>query len=423
MANYETEQIGDTTYRPISPLAVVGLVCACLFVGLVLLTSAMALIQGMPFFLKGWAIAIAVAGVVFSLVGMWHIASSEGTRAGMALARWGLWLSIFTGSGYFAYDFFTDLALRQQANAFLMEKGEDSGFFPRLREGKTDPVELRIAFLMTRPYADRAGHNPAEETRFAALFDKFGPEGPAPFTMFREQMPVREIIFWGQEGKIEPLGTQSCTYKEGGYRVTRNYRVTTPDMTYEMPVEVASSDGPDGRRKWFVSNPKFSPRSENFRLTKRGETAMRLRSLARSFADTWSAKVALGEPVPEFSKLDLTNWGQILENMGKEMPKDRIRDTLTNLFVRPAKDKVHLRLGSPDNIPPYDELKDKTIRVTLSFNLILNSPALAPVPLSVEGRLYVDSVSPFDLQSEAKMPDWRVSGIEFLRVATQAKGP
>ena len=75
-----------------------------------------------------------MVGIVFSLIGQKQIQNSEGTRAGAKLARLGIWLSLLSGLGYLSYYYVTGLALQSQANAFLMEKSEDGGFFPRLIE-------------------------------------------------------------------------------------------------------------------------------------------------------------------------------------------------------------------------------------------------------------------------------------------------
>src|SRR5712691_7439167 len=117
-------------YRPISGLAVAGLALAGLYTALVIVSTLVALIQGIPFFLPGWVVLLAVAGACLSFLAQRHIQNSEDTRAGLALARWGFWLSIIAGLGYATYANVTGMALKSQANAFLMEKDQegDAGF-------------------------------------------------------------------------------------------------------------------------------------------------------------------------------------------------------------------------------------------------------------------------------------------------------
>jgi hypothetical protein len=153
----------EIAYQPISGWAVGGFAAGALFALMVIVATAVALSQGAPMFFPIWVIGLAVLGIVLSLLGQWHVQSSEGTRAGGKLARIGLWLSIISGLSYLSYFYVTGLALENQANAFLMEKtDDDSGFFPRLREGATDPVQLNAAFLLTRPRRSAKPENEKE---------------------------------------------------------------------------------------------------------------------------------------------------------------------------------------------------------------------------------------------------------------------
>src|SRR5437870_645296 len=111
-------------YRPVSLLAIVGACLGGLYTALVLLTTIVALINGTPYFLRGWLVILVLGGVVLSLLAMWQIRQSEGTLAGQAVARWGLWLSLVPGLGYEAYRYATGWALTQQANDFLMLKSD-----------------------------------------------------------------------------------------------------------------------------------------------------------------------------------------------------------------------------------------------------------------------------------------------------------
>src|SRR5437870_13843653 len=102
-------------YRPIAPLAVLGLCVGGFYCGLVVITTLVALVRGAPFFLPAWTIVLWLGGAVISGLGLGQIANSERTRAGAALARWGLLLALVSGSAYTAYTYFTGLALKQQA--------------------------------------------------------------------------------------------------------------------------------------------------------------------------------------------------------------------------------------------------------------------------------------------------------------------
>src|SRR5262245_55714103 len=123
----------DFVYRPLSGVAVAGVVVASVFAVLLVICAAAAMWRGEPFLLPLWMVLLAVTGAVLSLLGRWHILRSEDTRAGLGLTRWGLWISLITGLGYGTYYFFTGLAVQNQANSFLLDKGPDSGYLARLK--------------------------------------------------------------------------------------------------------------------------------------------------------------------------------------------------------------------------------------------------------------------------------------------------
>src|SRR4029453_7861348 len=96
-----------------------------------------AVYEGVPFYLPGWIAVLALGGAGISFIADRQVRLAEGTRAGQGLARWGIWLGLFSGLGYFAFSYFTLLALTNQANSFLLTKDQersdghaDSGFFP-----------------------------------------------------------------------------------------------------------------------------------------------------------------------------------------------------------------------------------------------------------------------------------------------------
>src|SRR5436309_12808115 len=97
-------------YKPLSLLAVAGLSVAVFFTLGVLVSGIVALLKGEPFFLPEWIIVVPVGAAILSGLGLWEVSSSERTRAGAALARWGLWISILVGVGYFTYEGSTGLA-------------------------------------------------------------------------------------------------------------------------------------------------------------------------------------------------------------------------------------------------------------------------------------------------------------------------
>src|SRR5262249_37684690 len=94
-------------YRPVSGLAIAGLIFAALYAAIVLFSVVLAFVRRQPFFLPGWMLTLAIAGAVLSFLALRQIRTSEGTRAGVPLARWGLWLSALFGVGSFTFALFT----------------------------------------------------------------------------------------------------------------------------------------------------------------------------------------------------------------------------------------------------------------------------------------------------------------------------
>src|SRR5262245_50233887 len=83
----------DPVYRPISVLAMIGLGVAILYAVIVIVGGFIAFRSGSPLLL-GTLMSVGVPLVAFVLCALarWQIARSEGTRAGLPMAQWGLWL-------------------------------------------------------------------------------------------------------------------------------------------------------------------------------------------------------------------------------------------------------------------------------------------------------------------------------------------
>src|SRR5207249_1690816 len=83
----------EAAYRPISGLAIAGFTLACLYQVVVGVSMAVAVRQGVPLFLPIGTFLLPIGGALLCFLAQRHIRNSEGTRAGLRLARWGLWLS------------------------------------------------------------------------------------------------------------------------------------------------------------------------------------------------------------------------------------------------------------------------------------------------------------------------------------------
>jgi hypothetical protein len=280
-------------YRPLSGLAIAGLACAALYAGLLLLSVVVAFIKNEPFYLASWLLVLPVAGGILCLLALRQIRGSEGTRAGAGLARCGLWLAVIAGLGSATFSTFTGLAVRQQSDRFLMEKGPDSGFFPLLQAGDTNS-----AFLLTLP-PNRRQANPHNEREMEKLFDRPEGKGSAEglLTIFRGADFVR-VLQQPHEPppRVQALGVKSWEYEGKGYKVERTYRITTPEGEFDLPVVTQSVDSevPGEGRKWMVL---FQPpmKLNPVRLTDLGLKMDQLRLSAATFVNVCLAKLATGE--------------------------------------------------------------------------------------------------------------------------------
>jgi hypothetical protein len=236
-------------YKPLSLMAVAGFLLAAAYVLIIAIGGVASFFKSEPFFLGGWSIALPIGGAVLSGLALWQILSSEGTRAGAGLAKWGLGICVVTCLGYLTYQEFTGLAIVQQANRFLMEKDEQSGFFPRLQGNEAD---VFTAFALSLDVADRGAANPRE---LETLDMPLGNSAKGRFTLFLENPLVHLVRFSRPTpAKIEPLAVRTWTYEEGAYRIVRTYRIETAEGVFNVSMMVSSIEpnAAGEKRRWKV---------------------------------------------------------------------------------------------------------------------------------------------------------------------------
>jgi hypothetical protein len=407
----------EAAYRPISGLAVAGFSLACLYTGVVAISTLTALIVGGAYFLSDFFFLLALVAAVLCFLAQRHIRASEGTRAGLPLARWGLWLSVFTGLGYLSYSQFTKKAIEQQANAFLMEASADGGFFPLLIGGS--PAEINAAFLLTRTESDRGNVDPKDVRRMTQLFDTPGPKGPAPLTAFRSHLFVQVFQRGGKDCKVEAQAVHSWGYEKVGYQVTRFYRISTPESIIKVRVPVKSTEGDiGGMRKWFVDFNQVG--IVELQYTPLGLSLKHIQDLAHSFLqdklnDLRQGK--LSEPFP-----DKTDWERITQGqpLGLEM-RDRIRGILkgeTMAFIPSLEAEKYLTPWRLDKGKPQ-------------FDFFVELKFVGPkeMPLSANCQITVackESVIPQgkdqpDLGSFPPQPHWEIVSFALQRIGLGAR--
>lgn len=289
--------LGGDVYRPISGWAIAGLSLSIVFAVWLLVDATVGLIRGMPFLLPTALLLLPAGGVLLSFIARWQIRDSLGTRAGMALTGWGIWLGALFGLGYFAYSMATVVAVKEQAKSFLLD--ENKGFFTKLKT----PGEINVAFLLTRPPDLREGINPNNTTSMLALFK-------IHLTSFYGSNLVRIAQQGGKETEIRLLSVKTPVYKDGGYWVDVDAEIRSPYFLVQAPFVVRSQESKAGRQ-WFVDWTKTPSAAKDAWPSKRGHELQQLwvrsHRVALQWADRWSSdQLQPKDFVPKGDGLDLS---------------------------------------------------------------------------------------------------------------------
>lgn len=236
-------------YKPLALLAVAGLAFSIIYGVVLAITAVAALFKGEPFFLPGWMLMVAIAGVLLSAAALWQIHNSEGTRAGTKLAKWGLWLGIIPLC-YITYHTVTGMAILSQANDFMLDK--ENGFFYLLQG---DERKVRTAFLFTLTWNERAGAH-VDSERDMQRYDQALPQNPrGRLTGFLE-CPLVRVFRQSPPGSItvEAMSVKEWTFENRAYKIERKYRIKTEEAEYEVPFLISSLEAEvEGeKRKWKV---------------------------------------------------------------------------------------------------------------------------------------------------------------------------
>ena len=277
----------EPVYRPLSLLALAGFLVAVLFTLIIAIGGLTAFLKGTP--LLGTPIValswlLPLAGGLLSAVAWFRIQRSEGTRAGTALAVWGIRLCVLLGLGYWAYYAATRFAVCNQAEKFTTE------WFATLSKG--EPESVRAAFLGTQTPDKRQRDDPKQPDQIEARYNVSEGSSPGRLTMFNRSEVVRLLRQAGPDAKIEKMGVVDWDYNQGGYWVTQTYRITTPDGAFEMPVRVHGSESRHKEfegRQWYVQwDGTGRPLGM---LSSEGQAHAMLRDDARRFANGWIARL------------------------------------------------------------------------------------------------------------------------------------
>ena len=328
----------DDSYRPISGLALAGLVVSALFAILIAASLFVGVVKGSPIFFPIAIVLVAVVGFGLSYAGYRQILSSEGTRVGVGIARLGMGLAVVSGLGYAAYSMSIGLAVATQADIFLAgEVTPDSGFLTRIQLAPTDPKRafLEEAFLLTLPPSSRGRARTQDEAAFRKQYDVSAtPDGQGHFTIFRNSMMVRML---SRGGRIEALGMREWEHDKQSFKVGRNYRLETPEGTLLVVLEAESAEGEtEGQpRRWFVNFNRSGVESST--LTPLGHGVQELREQGRQLLERdWLPSVRAGRV--DAAKLDKSNWDSLVRDLpewmtaGKNWKREKLRSGFRSLL-------------------------------------------------------------------------------------------
>ncbi len=408
-------------YRPVSGWAIAGFTVGLLFSALVAVCAVLGLMQGNPVFFPSWILILPIGGLALALIGQKHIRDSEGTRVGAKLASVGLWLSLISGLSYIAYYLGTTLAIESQANSFLMDKAEDSGFFARLREGAPG---VNTAFLLTLPATRRGSAAPDDIKAMIDLYD-LNKEDPGAFTFFSEVPLVRALHGdLGKNAEITPLGVLGWKYVEGRYKVDRLYRIRTKEIDADAVISVQSTEAESkgqGRR-WFVSM-RESGLKDKIELTPVGRGLKKLRFDARLVLEQWAADLFNGIGFAEGRRVDKTVWDWL--PMANEAERAAKKQSVYQILDGKGEKRFSFSVVTrPDAIGKWEIEKGK-LRVHLVTQLsTLTNPTATHQKADINFVLEtIETVDPAAVTDDTPAPGWRIVSYQVLRFTTPAPGP
>jgi hypothetical protein len=442
----------ESTYRPLAILAVIGLAVGVLFAVLVVANVVAGLTRGVPpFSLGSGFLLVPLVGTALTLVAMGQIRRSEGTRAGMALAGWGLGLNLVFGLGYGVADFATALAVRQQAEKFLVDPA--TGFVARLKQ----PDGVNLAFLMTQLPEYRGDLSSSRNNdEIEARFDKWDSGQPSRLAHFRNHYIVRLLHQANARGErtaeVKVRGVRS-EFREG-YWVSVLLEIQNEEFTALAPLIVRTKDTGTGEREWFVDSNQLPGRPKELVLSPHGQEMYLLREHSHKLAEAWIRHRFMGLPenppvvaastaslvssalgkgpllavaglVP--SKTPIT-WDRVRGEKSRKEARTIVRHLLLSTADEPQRpSEFHFlccTVSSESLMPPmaYWELDRTTGRLRFTHELVMpvmdessrRPKIVCPAQIIVER---IDKTGPEALKFDRDHPPvWRIVRMDVLQV-------
>jgi hypothetical protein len=295
-------------YRPVSGLAIAGFLVSGPFAIWVIIAGVVAYRADKPFVMAPASLVLPLVGFILSLAASIQIRRSEGTRAGLRLATWGMLLSALFGLGYATHRGVTEYALRLQAkdftsNWFELLRGNDIDAYaaftdsldPTLRDKRLDDPEERQKLKDHPDQWSKVQKDIQRRFLWGEVRGGVPQRGLLPrFFLYEVVESVRQA---GAAAQVEAQGIRTWEHLGGsvpGYRVEQNYRIATPDIELDVAVTLLGTNDKDGRRRWRVLLEETGVRDQGRKLTPRGEALALLRASSQRFAADWAKKLNHG---------------------------------------------------------------------------------------------------------------------------------
>jgi hypothetical protein len=191
--------------------------------------------------MTAWTWALLAAALFISWLAWVLIRESEGTLGGLALARWGVGLSLFFGIYYGLYLAGNALAVKSQAEACAAE------YLDLIKEDK-----LPLAFLRTIKPSERPAESGDLESAIEYRYNMpRGQRDPGHYTTFRQAPFVQFIRLSGQDARFK-LKNSNREYTPTGYVVTLTYDVESVVGEFELRLAVHSVENAQASRQWHI---------------------------------------------------------------------------------------------------------------------------------------------------------------------------
>jgi hypothetical protein len=313
----------DTEYRPISKLAVVGLLVAL---------PSMLIFASENLF---WMLIIPIVpAIIMCSIGLRAIRSSEGNLAGEAVALLGLVIAVGSGLGWLTMTLVTKYVTETEARSAVDD------WISKLQKG-----ESGAAYLMTKaPSARKINYNPEELNRLRKQFPHN--QYASDFDNFLIEPISGLFLRYGDKVKMTYAGLLESKSQRGSETYRFHYLIDSPVLNGSCVV-VATSENyldDDGIRRDYVL--RFDTTGMYAKDTPYGGELSFMRIKAEDQAQRFAFAIANDEVEVYTKMLDAKNPGDFSMLLGFARPKD-IRGAILDIKIqRPLRLRADKKEGN-----------------------------------------------------------------------------